>query len=244
MRTLKKNTLKSRILYATIFFSISNLPKNIPNLIFCSIKVAPYRTSMLWLWVAVAALSFFSFLTIAFPAIFHPLPRANDYVVLRLRGVGTHGPEGLLNPRRGGGGAEVPSRKFLPFYIILVCQICFRMRLNKRAFNSCAVKFVSATLMSQHPADIYSAVVVTVLFREAMGPPILDLFWHPHDYLDEMAEMCILSWRWWASANYLHLRQTAVRTRLLPLPYRAVGRFKNLVGACKNKIFWQNKFCY
>ena len=111
------------------------------------------------------------------------MPRANDYVVLRLRGVGTHGPEGLLNPRRGGGGAEGPSRKFLPFYIILVCQICFRMRfnhikysLNKRAFNSSAVKFVSATLMSQHPADIYSAVVVTVLFREAMGPPILDLF--------------------------------------------------------------------
>ena len=28
MRTLKKNTLKSRILYATIFFSTSNLPKN------------------------------------------------------------------------------------------------------------------------------------------------------------------------------------------------------------------------
>ena len=57
--------------------------------------------------IVAVALSFFSFLTIAFPAIFHPLPRANDYVVLRLRGVGTHGPEGLLNPR-GRGGQKVP----------------------------------------------------------------------------------------------------------------------------------------
>ena len=227
MRTLKKNTLKSRILYATIFFSISNLPKNIPNLIFCSIKMAPYRTSMLWLWVAVAALSFFSFLTIAFPAIFHPLPRANDYVVLRLRGVGTHGPEGLLNPRRVGAEGLLSCGKSEALAKGPLVHVHM-------------VKSVSATFMSQFSTDSTTNCPIQI----SLGPPILNLFRHPHDYLDEMAEMCILSWRWWASANYLHLRQTAVRTRLLPLPYRAVGRFKNLVGACKNKIFWQNKFCY
>ena len=48
---MKKPASKDAHNRPNFYFSIANQPKISPNLIFCSIKMAPCRTSILWLWM-------------------------------------------------------------------------------------------------------------------------------------------------------------------------------------------------